>query len=345
MATYQRLRGRAFGVFFCLVVMFLSEVAFAEVWPLNVITALSKDDPLYQGLEYFQKTLEEKSAGKIPVRIFYGSQLGSDEDILEQARAGANVAVVIDGGRLSVYVPEFAILGAPFLVDNRLDARKLVLSPIFDEMASNLASKASLQVLSFNWWQGERHVLAQKVARTPSDLAGVRMRTIGAPVFIETIKSLGATPTPLAWAEVYPALSQGVIDGAEAQHQATYGSKLFEVISDISKTGHIHLMTGIVVGEGWFRRLPPELQSLVQTVAVEAGDVASEIAAERGIDFEDKMIAAGVKIHTVDKTPFKEASVSVYQTLGLSALREQMQVYLDEEKASKPAATKSANND
>ena len=339
MVIFQRLKKRALSLSLGLVVLAVSKLAFAENWPLNVITALSKDDPLYQGLEHFQKTLAEKSAGKIPVRIFYGSQLGSDEDILEQARAGANVAVVIDGGRLSVYVPEFAILGAPFLVDNRFDARTLVLSPIFDEMALKLASQARLQVLSFNWWQGERHVLAQKAVHNPSDLSGIRMRTIGAPVFIETIKSLGATPTPLAWAEVYPALSQGVIDGAEAQHQATYSSKLFEVISDISKTGHIHLMTGIVVGDEWFRRLPVDLQSLVKEVAIEAGDLASDIAAARTQEFEQKMVAAGVNIHTIDKAPFREASVSVYQTLGLSSLREQMHAYLKEGESNRSVNT------
>lgn len=300
----------------------------AETWPLNVITALSKDDPLYQGLEFFQKTLHEKSHGQIPVRIFYGSQLGSDEDILEQARAGANVAVVIDGGRLSVYVPEFAILGAPYLVNNRDDVRTLVLSPIFDEMAHKLVQKSHLQVLSFNWWQGERHVLAQHKVETPRDLKGVRMRTIGAPIFIETIKSLGATPTPLAWAEVYPALSQGVIDGAEAQHQATFGSKLFEVISDISKTGHIHLMTGIVVGEAWFQRLPADLQELTVQTAIAAGDMATTIAAAREKDYEQKMIAAGVKIHEVDKTPFQQASLSVYDALGLTSLRQTIHEYL-----------------
>lgn len=298
--------------------------ALADEWPLNVITALSKDDPLYQGLVHFQKDIAKRTGGQITVRIFYGSQLGSDEDILEQARAGANVAVVIDGGRLSVYTPEFGILGAPYLVDDRHQARRLVTSDLFHSWEGKLKDKARLQVLSFNWWQGERHVLAQKAVAQPSDLHGLRLRTIGAPVFIETLRAMGASPTPLSWAEVYPALQQGVVDGAEAQHQGTYGSRLYEVVSHISKTAHINLLTGIVVGADWFEALPADLQSKVRQSALEAGDFATELTAERQMGYEKAMREQGTVINEIDRTPFIEATASVYSTLGYESLREQV---------------------
>ncbi len=74
------------------------------------------------------------------------------------------------------------------------------------------------QILSFNWWQGDRHLLTNKPIKVPADLAGIRMRTPGAPVWMETIRAMGATPTAMGWGEVYPALQQKVIDAAEAQH-------------------------------------------------------------------------------------------------------------------------------
>lgn len=309
-------------VAYCLTLFFLP-LANAQ-WPLNVITALAKDDPLYKGLLYFQKEIAERSNGQISVRIFYGSQLGSDEDILEQARAGANVAVVIDGGRLSFYAPPFGILAAPYLVEDRHQARALVTSPLFNSWEQQLREAAHLQVLSFNWWQGERHVLAQKPVITPRDLQGVRLRTIGAPVFIETMRAMGATPTPMSWAEVYPALQQGVIDGGEAQHQGTYSSRLYEVVSHISKTAHIHLMTGIVVSTEWFDALPTPLKKLVRDIAVEAGDVASNLTAQRQADFEKKMREHGTVIIDIDRTPFIQATTAVYKKLGYEALREQV---------------------
>ena len=307
---------------YCLSLLFLP-VANAA-WPLNVITALAKDDPLYQGLLHFKAVIERRSDGQIPVRIFYGSQLGSDEDILEQARAGANVAVVIDGGRLSFYAPPFGILAAPYLVEDRHQARALVTSPLFNTWEDQLKKAANLQVLSFNWWQGERHVLAQKPVTIPADLSGVRLRTIGAPVFIETMRAMGATPTPMSWAEIYPALQQGVIDGGEAQHQGTYSSRLYEVVSHISKTAHIHLMTGIVVSSQWFDALPARLQKVVREVAIESGDVASDLTEQRQAGFEKMMRDYGTVITDIDRTPFIEATKGVYKTLGYETLREQV---------------------
>lgn len=291
-------------------------------WPINVITALSPDDPMYQGLQHFKNNVEATTDNKVTVRIFYGSQLGSDEDIIEQARAGANVAVLIDGGRLSVYTKALGILGAPYLVSGRKEARALVTSDLFQRWATELKRDAQLQVLSFNWWQGERHLLTHIPIDSPTDLRGVRIRTIGAPVFIETIKAMGATPTPLSWAEVYPALQQKVVDGAEAQHQATFGARLYEVIPHITKTRHINLMTGLVASAEWFEQLPEHYQAEVVKAALAAGDYATELTAESERHYEDKMREAGVVIKKLDISAFVAATEQVYEILDYTELRQ-----------------------
>lgn len=301
------------------------------LWPINVITALSPDDPMYQGLLHFKENVEAATENEVTVRIFYGSQLGSDEDIIEQARAGANVAVLIDGGRLSVYVDELGVLGAPYLVEGRQEARALVTSDLFQQWAEELKRKAGLQVLSFNWWQGERHLLTHKPVHGPADLSGVRVRTIGAPVFIETIKAMGATPTPLSWAEVYPALQQKVIDGAEAQYQATYGARLYEVITHITKTRHINLMTGLVASSSWFDKLPNHHQLAVVRAALAAGDYASNITAQSERGYEQQMREEGVVISTPDLAPFIEATNPVYEALGYTKLRQRINQTLNKE--------------
>ena len=138
--------------------------------------------------------------------------------MLEQARAGANVAVLVDGGRLAPFVKEFGILGAPYLVDNFDQVLRLTASPLFKGWVDKLRNAANLQVLSFDWFQGHRHVLTNMPVKMPADLKGIRMRTPGAPVWLETVRAMGATPTGMPWSEVYSALQTKVIDGAEAQH-------------------------------------------------------------------------------------------------------------------------------
>ncbi len=155
------------------------------------------------------------------------------------------------------------------------------------------------------------------------------MRTPGAPVWMETIRAMGATPTPMGWTEVYSALQQHVIDGAEAQDPATYGARLYEVIDHITKTGHINLITGIVTSAAWFNGLPEEYQKVLREESLAGGDVASH-GTQASLDNYEKMMAdKGVTIDEIDVTPFVEATAGVYDKLGYTELREQLKPILE----------------
>ncbi|GGB03821.1 C4-dicarboxylate TRAP transporter substrate-binding protein [Allosediminivita pacifica] len=314
-----------------LAVLGLAQAAQAQEFQLNVNTALAQSDPLYKGLESFETNLEEKSDGRIEVTLYPNSQLGSNEDVLEQARAGAPVAIVTDGGRLAVFTPEFAILGAPFLADGYEGIRKVVTSDLFEEWGQDLHDSAGLQVLSFNWWQGQRNLLTNVEVTTPEDLAGVRMRTPGAPVWTETIRAMGATPTPLPWGEVYSAIQQNAIDAAEAQLPAVVGAKLEEVIDTVTLTGHINLITGLVTSAQWFDSLPEDLQTLVRDEALAAGEIASQGTQDVLEQIKSDLREAGVAVNEIDKTPFIEATQPVYETLDLADLHAEVQAILDAE--------------
>ncbi len=291
---------------------------------LNINTALAQSDPIYKGLERMRDRVAERSKGQLTIRIFPGSQLGKDEDVLEQARAGANVAVVVDGGRMAVFVKEFGILGAPYLAQGFQGVRKVVTSPLFETWVAKLRTTSGHQVLSFNWWQGERHLITNKPVSKPADLAGVRMRTPGAPVWMETIRAMGATPTPMAWGEVYPAMQQKVIDAVEAQDPASVGSKLYEVAKYVTQTGHINLITGIVTSAAWFDGLPPELQKILREEALAAGDYASQMTEESLVGFQETMKKNGMTVTAIDKAPFVDATKVVYEKLGYTDLRKEV---------------------
>lgn len=302
----------------------------AQDYTLSVNSALAMSDPLFQGLEAFQKNVAEASDGRIEVKLFPNSQLGPDEDVLEQARAGAPVAVVVDGGRLAVFQKEFGILGAPYLASGYEGVRKVVTSDLFEDWVQTLRDASNHQVLSFNWWQGERHLLTRKEVNAPEDLNGIRMRTPGAPVWVETIEAMGATPTPMPWGEVYSALQQNVIDGAEAQLPAVVGAKLEEVITHITKTGHINLITGLVTSSLWFDSLPPDLQQILRDEALKAGDIGSYATRDALAQIEAELQEGGVSVREIDVTPFREATASVYDTLGYAELHDEVEAMLSQ---------------
>ena len=318
------MKSRLFGIVAAALVAMAGPAQAAD-YTLSINTALTTSDPLYKGLEAFQAAVAERSKGAIEVKLFPNSQLGPDEDVLEQARAGAPVAVVVDGGRLAVFQKEFGVLGAPYLASGYDGMRKIVTSPVFETWVKSLHDSSGHQVLSFNWWQGERHLWTNAPVAKPEDLSGVRMRTPGAPVWVETVSAMGATPTPMPFSEVYSGLEQKVIDAVEAQLPAGDGAKLYEVTKHLTKTGHINLITGLVTSAAWFDALPEELRTLLREEALKAGDTASYGTRDALARIEADLVAKGMTVSEPDLAPFKAATEPVYEKLGYGALRSELQ--------------------
>jgi TRAP-type C4-dicarboxylate transport system substrate-binding protein len=128
---------------------------------------------------------------------------------------------------------------------------------------------------------------------------------------------MGAEPTPIAWGEVYSALQLGTIDAAEAQPTAIKGAKLYEVIKNVTKTGHIQLVTALVVSADAWDQISPENQKIVRDLAVENGRFASQLTIDLGEKALADVAAGGVTISEVDLAPFKEAVSGVYSLLEL----------------------------
>lgn len=296
-----------------------------ESYTLKLGTALTDEDPIYEGLKDFSEAVKERTDGKVTIEIFGSGSLGEDNDIIEQAKTGANVAVLVDSGRLADMVPEIGILTAPYIVDNFDEANKVAQSDLFKGWSDKLATDHNLQILSFNWYQGERHMLTNKPIETPEDLEGLKIRTMGSPVALATMESLGMSPAGIAWTEVYPGLQQGVIDAAEAQHPATYGANLHEVVDYLTKTRHFQLITGIVAGADWMSNLPSDYQKIIYEEAQKQGEIASENTVKSLEEYEQKLIDEGVTVNEVDVAPFKEKTNAVYEEFdGYTELREKI---------------------
>lgn len=286
---------------------------------LKIGTVLAPEDPMGQGLEKFKTDVEAATSGDVKIEIFHTSQLGDTTEMIDQARAGASVGTITDVARLSSFVPSLAIMSAPFLFDTYEQADKFALSKEYLGWGDELKEKSGLVMLASNWYQGPRHLLTQMPVTKPADLKGIRMRTIGAPVWIETIKAMGAEPTPMAWGEVYSALQLGALDAAEAQPTAITGAKLFEVVKVVTKTGHIQLVTALVVSAAAWNEISPENQKIVRDLAVESGRYASDLTIKLGAESLEKVAASGLAVNDVDLAPFKEAVKGVYATLKLES--------------------------
>ncbi|MEW6623025.1 MAG: TRAP transporter substrate-binding protein DctP [Bacillota bacterium] len=295
-----------------------------KVYTLRISTVIGEGDPLYDGYVKFAAEVEKRTNGGMQVTVYPNAVLGQDEDVMEQALLGVDVAFNTDAGRLAVRVPDIGIILAPYLFDNTDEAQKVVTSDLFKKWQEELENKHGLTLLSLNNYVGGRHFITKKPIAKPEDLNGLKIRTPGAPVWQESIRAMGGTPVAMPWVETYSALQQGVVDGAEAQHPASYGLRLHEIGKHITKTGHILLMNGLVVGTKWFKELPEEYQQILVEEAIKAGEYTTQkvLATER--EFEEKMTAEGATIHEIDVEPFKQSVDAAYEKLGFVELRNEI---------------------
>ena len=299
--------------------------AYAATYTLRLGSVLAPTDPLQVAAEGFKKAVEERSGGEIEVQLFPSSQLGDTQDMMDQAQSGANIGTFVESSRISVHVPQFNVLIAPYAFNNVDELVRFTETDLFKGWSEELTAKTGLTLLSYNWYQGPRELLTKKPVATPADLAGQRIRTIGEPLWIETITAMGGVPTPMAFAEVYPSLQTGALDGAEVQPAAIWGAKLHEVVSDITLTDHIFLMSGLIVSDAWISSLPEDMQAIVREEATTWGASALQANVEGADKIWNDIRATGVNVTTIDTTPFKEAVIPVYEKLGLTDLVAQAQ--------------------
>ena len=279
-------------------------------------------DPLVIAMEAAATRIEERTGGEIDVTVYPSSQLGSDNDVLEQIRNGAAIAVLVDAGRLASFKKELGILSAPYLVDDYRQYAAIAESEPYKQWVEDLAQSSGIRLLNYNWFQGTRQMFTTGPVTGPENLANVRVRTIDAPGWIATVNAMGATAVPMPWSEVYSALQLGAIDGAEAQLTGAYGIKLHEVTKNLALTGHVELVTGLATSESWFKSLPEDQRAIVVEELARAGDEASTATVARGAEVLEEMKAAGVTVTEIDREAFKALTEPVYAELGLAEARE-----------------------
>ncbi|PKM67969.1 MAG: C4-dicarboxylate ABC transporter [Firmicutes bacterium HGW-Firmicutes-2] len=292
-----------------------------EKFVLKVGTVTSETDPLFEGLKVFKANVEERTNGGVTVELYSGAQLGADEDVLEQAIVGAGVGIITDPGRMSNYVKDFGILGGPYLADDYEGALELMGTSVYKDLAGEFESHG-LKILSFNFFQGSRHLYTKSPVSNPEDLKGLRIRSSGSDIVTKSLEAMGANTTVLAWSEAYQALQQRVVEGVEVHNSAAYGSSIFEVTDYVSLTSHFQLLTGMVISNGWFEKLPAEYQAILMEEAQTGGQHASEIVLEKDAEFLQQSIDGGVELVEVDTEAFKLAAESAYDALGYRELKD-----------------------
>lgn len=294
-----------------------------KTYELKVSTTQADSSVIVKGLQDFAKKVDEKTNGGVKITVYPSSQLGSEEDMIDQAIQGMNIAVLSDAARMSDYVPQMGIFNMAYFVDGYDEAVKVMETETFKGWKEDL-TKHGLRVLTFNFYDGARSFVGHKPATTPQDLKGQVVRTPGAAPYIESIKSMQATPYNIAWSEVYNGIQTKSIDGCEVQYTSAVSSHIYEVAKYVNKTEHINLLNCIVASEGWFKKLPEDYKKIVLDTAQESGFENAQYVISLQDKLEKDLINNGMTIVEVDKNAFKTAANKAYEVLKFTELREKI---------------------
>jgi tripartite ATP-independent transporter DctP family solute receptor len=306
-------------------IAFYGTPAFGQAkYVLKFNHVLGAAEPYHKGFLNWAKAVDEKTKGGLKIEVFPSAQLGVEEDILEQIKAGANIGQNTDSARMGMYVPGVAILNGPYCAENLAEVAKLTKAPTIKGFHDELANKHGFKVLSFSWVQGYRHFFTNKPIRTPEDLKGLRIRTPPAPIWQESVRALGATPVAMAFGDMYPALQQKAMDGVELVYNNIPAGHFYEVLKYVSETHHIMLVNYEVISSKWFNALPAGYQKILVEECEKAGIETSKLILEK-LEKEvkaDLTTKRGmIVVDNVDIAAFKKAGEKAYEVLKIADVK------------------------
>jgi tripartite ATP-independent transporter DctP family solute receptor len=299
-------------VFLAVLLVAAASAAFAAEFTLKLGHIADPQNPYAQGAVKFAELVKDKTGGAVEVQVFPSSQLGNQRDLIEGLTFGTVDMTLTSTAVLGNFLPEAAVFDLPFIFRDIPHAYK-ALDSVGMDICKPL-EKRGIKVLSM-WENGVRHMTNNRnPIRKPEDMKGLKIRVMEQPIYIEMMKILGASPTPMAFGELFTAMQQGVVDGQENPAAHIFTSRFFEVQKYISLTAHTYSAEPLLVAMGVWSKLPENHRKAIQEAADEARDWQRDLCRQLENQYWEKIRESGKSEinDDVDKAAFMEATKPVW---------------------------------
>ena len=264
----------------------------------------------YAAAELFAKRANELSDGSVTVQIFSGGQLGDDRSMMEQTAQGALDVVFAETGRFGLWIPEMEIFGYPFAFNSFDHLLKTMETPYGTELQAKLIEKG-WRILA-DGYNGTRQTTCNRPINSIEDMQGLKLRVPNAAANLNFAKYSGASPTPMAFAEVYLALKTNAVDGQENPLSTINAQKFYEVQKYCALTAHILNDNNYVISEITWKKLSDKQKNAVQTAAKEAADLQTQKFTADETSLLESFKQNGMTITNPDRIPFRVAMKPMY---------------------------------
>ena len=262
-------------------------------------------------MEGFVKDVETATSGRIKINLFPSGQLGNEEEMIRSLMLKTMDAGLIGGDSFEAIEPKIVIEALPYAWTDHDHAYRALDGELGQRLLALLLKKG-IRGLAY-YENGFRNVTNNvRPILKPADLKGIKLRTPQTPMKTKTFQALGASPVPMGWTEVYPALKKGVVDGQENPVSIIYNYKIYEVNKYLSMTGHIWSSAILVFNEQAWNKISKEDQGIIRKYAAKWRDKQRQMVKDSETDYLAKIKKTGMKVNTVDKGPFLEAVKPVW---------------------------------
>ena len=269
-------------------------------------------EPPAEAANYFKEIVEERSNGEIKVEVYPDNQLGNERDVIEGMQLGTVEMAMTSVAPFSSFVPEINILCLPFLWEDK-DHMYAALDS--GEIGMGFADEVEAKGFHLMGFMdlGTRHIMTTtKPINSIEDMKGLKIRTMENQVQLDSFSAFGASPLPMAYGELYTALEQNIIDGAEAANTNYYSKKFYEAAPNWAMVGWNNDLGICVVAKSFYDSLSDEHRQIVDECTREFIDKERELYTASEAECLELLKEEGINITEPDRQPFIDAAQTVY---------------------------------
>lgn len=264
----------------------------------------SENDLWHDGAVKFKEEVERLSEGNMKVEIYPNSTLGGDRDMAEGMQIGT-VDFALVAGVLGNFEDSIQLLELPYLFSSQEEYNKVIHGEVGQEIANRVLEASDIRIL--NWWdRGPRHITANKPIETVADIKGLKMRIPEIKAMEHTWQAMGASPTTMAWNEVYTGLEQNVIEAQENPIPFIFGGRIHEVQDYLSLTAHKYEYVTLAMSDMTWSKLSAEQQEIIQEAADIATEYENQLVSEQTDEILETMKSEGLEVIEPDVEAFAE---------------------------------------
>ncbi len=271
---------------------------------------LSTSHSVHKGMLFFGERLEEISEGRFKVQIYPSQQLGTERQCLELLQIGSLDMTKVSAGVLENFSPSIKVFGIPYMFKDKEHTFRVLDGPIGDELLAG-TEKYWLKGLGYYDSGSRSFYTINKPIEKPNDLEGLKIRVMESQTAIDMVKSFGGSPTPISWGELYTALQQGVVDGAENNPPSFYLSRHYEVCKYYIIDEHTVLPDVVLMSTHLWNSINEQEQVWVQKAMDLSVIEQRRLWLESEMESLEAVKAAGVEVSYPDKSKFSDMSRSV----------------------------------